>query len=358
MISKNKIYVIAEAGVNHNGNLNIAKKLIHAAKASGANAIKFQNFTADSLVTRKAKKAPYQIKNTKNNSYQFQMLKELELKSKDYFELKKYSRRNKIDFLSSVFDIESIFFLKKKLKMNKVKIPSGEITNFPLLNKLYKNFRKIYLSTGMSNIKEIMESLNQIMNSKVFSLKNNKVKILNRKKFNNLRKKVTILHCVTDYPVKDEFANLQCINTIREAFNFDVGYSDHTKGIVAPLIASSKGSAVIEKHLTLNRKMKGPDHLASLEPREFKLMVDQIRKFEEMNGDGTKKLLKCEIKNKKIARKSVVADKNILKGEMFTYKNLTTKRPGDGLCASKFKDLINKKSKKNYKKNQLIKEKI
>ena len=358
MISKNNVYVIAEAGVNHNGNLNIAKKLIIAAKSSGADAIKFQNFTADNLVTRKAKKAPYQIKNTKNKSNQFKMLKDLELQKNEYFELKKFSKKNKIDFLSSVFDIESIFFLKRGLKMKNVKIPSGEITNFPLLNKLDKNFNKIYLSTGMSNLKEITESLNQIMNFKVFLFKNDKIKILNRKKFNTLKKKVIILHCVTDYPVKDEFANLQCINSIKKIFDLNVGYSDHTKGIIAPLIACSKGASVIEKHLTLNKNMKGPDHLASLEPKEFKLMVNQIRKFEEMNGDGIKRLLKCEIKNKKIARKSVVANTHILKGETFTYKNLTTKRPGDGLCASKLKNLINKKSKRNYKANQLIKEKI
>ncbi len=306
-------------------------------------------------MTKKAQKAPYQIKNTKNNSSQFNMLKKLELKTEDYFKLKKFSKKINIDFLSSVFDIESVYFLSKKLKVNEVKIPSGEITNFPLLEKIFKNFSKIYLSTGMSSISEIVNALNQIMRFKIFNYKNNKIKIINKSKYNELKKKIVVLHCVTDYPVKDKFANLDCIKTIKELFGLEVGYSDHTEGTIAPVIACSKGAKLIEKHLTLSKKMQGPDHLASLEPNEFKFMINQIRKFEIMNGDGHKRIFKCELKNKKIARKSIVATDNISKGDLFTPQNITTKRPGHGICASEFYKLLYSKSKKNYIKNDLIK---
>ena len=355
MISKNnKVFIIAEIGVNHNGNLSIAKKLIIAAKKSGADAVKFQNFTAEKLVTKNAKKAPYQIMNTKNDNSQFKMLKKLELKRENYFELLKFCKYYKIEFLSSVFDSESISFLEKKLKIKKIKIPSGEITNFLLLKKLNLMKYNVILSTGMSDMREIINSINLIARKNIYKIKSNVVSIINNKELHKIKKKLTIMHCVTDYPVEDEYSNLECINSLQKDLKLNIGYSDHTRGVIAPLIAVSKGAKLIEKHFTLSKKMHGPDHSASLTPSEFKVMVSNIRKFEIMNGFGKKKLFDCEKINKKVARKSIVAKKKINKGKKFTYENITTKRPGTGICASKIYEYINNKSKKNYNIDDLI----
>jgi N-acetylneuraminate synthase len=291
MLSKreNKIYVIAEIGVNHNGKISLAKKLIRAAKNTGADAVKFQNFSADKLSTKNAKKAPYQIKNTKNNESQYLMLKGLELKQQDYFKLKKFSKKLKIDFISSVFDSESIHFLLKKLKIKMIKIPSGELTNFLILKEINLKKCQILLSTGMSNIKEIINAINTISKSIIYKFEKRKIKVVNHKMLNKIKKKLTVLHCVTDYPVDDKYANLKCIENLSKLLRINIGYSDHTKGIIAPLIAVSKGASVIEKHFTLSKKMKGPDHTASLEPKEFKEMVKNLRDFELMCGDGEKK---------------------------------------------------------------------
>ena len=349
-----KTFIIAEIGVNHNGNLSLAKKLVLAAKRSGADAVKFQNFTAEKLVTKNAKKAPYQIRNTKNNKSQFEMLKKLELKKSYYYDLSKFCKSIKIKFLSSVFDVESIVFLKNQLKINTIKIPSGEITNPLILEKLNLKDYYIILSTGMSDIKEIINAINIIAKKNVYKIVNKRILINNKKKFNIIRNKLTVMHCVTDYPVKDHYANLQCINTLQDVLKIKIGYSDHTKGIIAPLIAVSKGAKMIEKHFTLDKNMSGPDHSASLNPKEFKKMVENIRTFETMNGVGIKKMFDCEKINKKIARKSLVANMPIKKGEKFTYKNITTKRPGNGICSSKIKKYINKFSKKNYQPDDFI----
>jgi len=355
MISKNNIYIIAEIGVNHNGNLDLAKKLIISAKKSGADAVKFQNFTADNLAVKNSKKAPYQIKNTKKKESQYIMLKKLELKKNDYFYLKDFCIKKKIEFISSVFDEESVDFLSQKLKVNFIKVPSGEITNYLILKKLQKVKNKIILSTGMANVKEIIESLNIIAKKNVFELlKNGNVNIKDIKLHKKLKEKVILLHCVTDYPVDEKYANLSAIDTLQKKLKLDVGYSDHTLGILAPLIAASKGAKVIEKHLTLNKKMPGPDHKASLEPDQFKKMIDYVREFEVMNGNGEKILQKCEVKNINIARKSIVAKKFIKKNEVFSYFNLTTKRPGNGLSPMNIKKLINKKAKKNFQPDELI----
>jgi N-acetylneuraminate synthase len=351
---KNKIFIIAEIGVNHNGNLSLAKKLILAAKKSGADAVKFQNFTAEKLVTKNAKKAPYQEKNTKNNKPQFDMLKKLEFKKDYYYELLKFCKSKKIKFLSSVFDGESIDFLKNELKINTIKVPSGEITNPLILDRLNLEHYYIILSTGMSSIKEIVNAINIISKKVVYKIVNKKIIINNKKEFNIIKKKLIVMHCVTDYPVEDRYANLQCINTMQNDLKIEIGYSDHTKGIIAPLIAVSKGAKVIEKHFTINKNMKGPDHLASLNPQEFKKMVESIRTFEKMNGVGIKKMFNCERINKKIARKSLIANTVIKKGERFTYRNITTKRPGNGVCSSKFKKYINMISKKNYQPDDFI----
>lgn len=356
MILKNNIYVIAEIGVNHNGDLKLAKRLIIAAKKAGANAVKFQNFTADKLATKNSKKASYQKKNTKKNETQYEMLKKLELKQDNYFELKRFCKKKKIEFISSVFDEESVDFLSKKLKTQYIKVPSGEITNYLLLQSLQKIKNKIILSTGMANLEEIINCLNIIASKKIFKIENQeKVRIKDKKLHKKIKEKIFILHCVTDYPVEDKYANLSAIENLKEKLKLNIGYSDHTLGILAPLIAVSKGAKIIEKHFTLNKNLSGPDHKASLEPDEFKKMVDNLRIFEVMNGDGLKKLQKCEFKNINIARKSIVAKKFIKKNDLFSYLNLTTKRPGNGLSPMKIVSLINKKAKKDFQPDELIK---
>jgi N-acetylneuraminate synthase len=350
---KNKVCIIAEIGVNHNGKLSLAKKLIRIAKKSGADVVKFQNFNSNDLVTKGAKKAKYQKVNTKNNNSQYSMLRTLELKNKDYFELKKLANSLKLGFLSSPFDNKSLSFLQNELKINTIKIPSGEITNFKLLSDLKNN--SVILSTGMSNLNEIAEAINVIYNEKIYSTKK-KIKIIDKKFYKKIYNKIIILHCVSDYPVKDSHANLLAIKQIKDTFQLRVGFSDHTSGLLAPSIAVSLGCVVIEKHLTADKKLEGPDHRASLNPNEFYEMVKQIRKVESMLGDGFKKLERCEINIVKIARKSLVAIKNIKKKEKFTEKNLSTKRPGTGVSASRFFKYIGTSSKNSYKINDLIKE--
>jgi N-acetylneuraminate synthase len=349
--TKNNTCVIAEIGVNHNGKLSLAKKLVKVAKSCGADVVKFQNFAADELVTKVAKKAEYQKINTKNNNTQFNMLKKLELKSEDYFELKKLCRKIKIGFLSSPFDSESLLFIKNNLKIKTIKIPSGEITNFKLISDL--KGCSVILSTGMSTLKEIAEAINEIFKKKIFSTKN-KIKILNYKIHKKIYNKIIILHCVSDYPVKDNFVNLLAINQLKNIFKLKVGYSDHTEGYLASVIAVSLGCKIIEKHLTINKNLNGPDHKASLDPLEFSRMVKLIRKTELMLGNGNKKVEKCEIDTQKIARKSLVAKINILKNERFTAANLTVKRPGTGIPANLFFKYIGRRSKRNYKADSLI----
>ena len=285
--NKNKVYIIAEIGVNHNGSISLAKKMILAAKKSGADAVKFQNFTANSLTTKNAKKAPYQLRNTKNSQSQYRMLKNLELELPQYFILKKFAKKNKIDFFTSIFDKESIFFLRNKLKQKVIKIPSGEINNPLIIDNLNIRHYKLIVSIGMASMKEITDSLNSILKRRLFKIKNNRVKITNISFLNKIKKRISLLHCVTDYPVQKNFANLKCIKTLAEEFKIPVGYSDHTRGVVAPVIAVSLGAQIIEKHFTLSKKMSGPDHKASLEPKEFSRMVDFIRDFEVMLGDDS-----------------------------------------------------------------------
>lgn len=350
-----KTYIIAEAGVNHNGDIDIAKKLVLQAKKAGADAIKFQIFKASSIVTKSASQAPYQIKNMKKKENQFQMLKRYELDHKYYFLLKDYCKKIKIDFMCSVFDENSINFLLKKLSSQVVKLPSGEINNVLILRNLELSNYKILISTGMSNYMDIVNAINTIAKKKVYKLINTRPFISNKKLYKKIKKKICIMHCVTDYPVQNSQANIECVLKIKNDFNLITGYSDHTLGTLAPIIAVSKGAKIIEKHFTLNRKMKGPDHLASLEPKEFSKMVKDIRELELMIGDGKKKIQKCEIKNSKVARKSLVAKIFIKKGDRFTFKNLTVKRPGTGLNPFMLEKLIKKKSKRNYYPDQIIK---
>lgn len=353
---KNRILVIAEVGVNHNGSFSNIKKLIKAAKIADADFVKFQNWTADKLVTDKAKMAPYQIKNTKFKKSQIEMLKPLELDKSIYPKIINETKKNKIKFLSSPFDEDSYVFLKKKLNQKIIKIPSGEINNFLMLSKVNIKTDKLFISTGMANLIEISETLNFLVKDKVYNFSKNKIRIKKNKNFYLLKKNVVLMHCVTDYPVKEEFANLRSIKTLKENFQLPTGYSDHTLGMEAPLIAVSLGATLIEKHITLNNNMIGPDHKASLNVKDFIKMVSSIRKYQNMIGDGNKKLQKCEKQNIKIARKSLVANLKIFKNEKFTKKNLTVKRPGTGVSSKYYFRYIGQKSKYSYKVNDLIKD--
>ena len=333
----NKTIIIAEAGVNHNGDIETAKRLIDAAADSGVDYIKFQTFKADRIVTKNAKKADYQIKNQdKSDDSQFNMLKKLELTEKDHYKLIEHCKKNKIKFMSSAFDIEGLKLLNK-LNLDFFKIPSGEITNYPYLNEISKFNKKVILSTGMSNINEIKTALD-ILTSKKVSLN-----------------QITVLHCNTEYPTCFSDVNLNAMINIKNTFNVNIGYSDHTLGIEVPIAATALGAKVIEKHFTLDRNMPGPDHAASLNPIELKSMVKSIRNIENaLSGTGLKTPSNNELKNIIPARKSIVAKFKINKGEKFSIENLTTKRPGNGICPMKWNDIIGKKAIKNYEIDDMI----
>ncbi|MDD4979798.1 MAG: N-acetylneuraminate synthase [Candidatus Omnitrophica bacterium] len=330
-----KTFIIAEAGVNHNGSIKTAKRMIDIAVEAGADAVKFQTFKADRLLTKLAPKAEYQKKTTDKEESQFEMIKKLELTFDAHKELMHYCKRKKIIFLSSPFDLESIELLDK-LGINMFKIPSGEITNLPYLRKIGRLKKKIILSTGMSDLREIKNALDVLTEA------------------GTAKEKITLLHCNTEYPTPFEDANLRAMLTIKEAFKVRVGYSDHTIGIEVPIAAVALGAFVIEKHFTLDRNMKGPDHKASLEPKELKAMINGIRNIEKALGNGIKKASCSERKNKIIARKSIVAARNISKGEYFTAANITTKRPASGLNPMKWDDVIGRMAKFFFKKDSLI----
>ena len=334
-IDNKRTFIIAEAGVNHNGSIKKALKLIDFAKKSGADAIKFQTFKAENLVTDYAPKAEYQKYKSVKKETQFQMLKKLELTDEMHKVCFKECKKKKIIFISSAFDIESLEYLKK-FNLNYFKVPSGEITNLPYLEALGKFGRKIILSTGMSNTSEIKKAL--------------KILITNGAKKNN----IILMQCTSAYPAPYNEINLNTIVTLRHEFKLNVGFSDHSLGVQASIAAVALGAKVIEKHLTLNKKLKGPDHRASLNPKEFKLMVDSIRIVEKTLGDKIKKITKSEKKNICIVRKSIVSLTKIKKNEKFSNLNITCKRPGTGISPLLFKKLIGKKSIKNFNKNDLI----
>lgn len=330
-----KVFIIAEAGVNHNGSIEIAKKMIDEAKRAGADAIKFQSFKAELLVSKKAEKAEYQKKLTDRNESQFEMIKKLELDEESQKQLFSYCKKKKINFLLSPFDLDSIDLLNK-LGLGTFKIPSGEITNLPYLRKLGKLDKKIILSTGMADLGEIEDALDILI-------------VSGTKKEN-----ITVLHCNTEYPTPFGDVNLKAMITIKNAFNIEVGYSDHTPGIEIPIAAVALGAVVIEKHFTLDKNMEGPDHKASLEPSELKAMVEAIRNIEKALGDGIKKPSKSEINNKPIARKSLVAIKEIKKAEIFTEENIGIKRPGNGISPMRWDEVIGKTAGKDFKIDDLI----
>ena len=356
-----KVKIIAEAGVNHNGNISTAKEMIVVASEAGADSIKFQSFKAEELVTKSAPKAPYQLKNSSKKESQFEMLKKLELSDFNHFLLKEECKKRKIEFLSTPFDMKSLKFLTEKLKLKTIKIPSGEITNLDLILESAKRKKKLIISTGMSNLDEIELALSAAafgysanINLQP-SLKKLRSAYLSPKGKDSLYRNVTLLHCTTDYPAKYEDLNLRAINTLQERFGLKVGYSDHSIGTEISISAVAMGAQVIEKHFTLSKKMDGPDHLASLEPNELFEMIKSIRNLEKSFGNGIKRAKKSELKNKKVARKSIVAAKEIKKGELITKDMLKLKRPEIGLKPQKIWNLIGTKAKKNYKEDETFK---
>lgn len=329
----NKTIVIAEAGVNHNGDINLAKKLIDVASDSGADFIKFQTFKAEKISAYDAKKADYQVKNSINKKEtQFEMLKRLELSEKSHLELIKYSKKKKINFFSTAFDLDGIDYLDS-LNFNFFKIPSGEINNFIYLKKLSKIGKPVIISTGMANLKEINAAIQVLMSEKLS------------------KKDITILHCNTAYPTPYNDVNLKAMLTIKNEFDIDVGYSDHTLGIEVPIAAVALGAKVIEKHFTLSRKLNGPDHAASLEPHELKSMIDAIRNVEKaMSGNGIKEASHSEKKNINIARKSIHLSNDLSSGSIINESDIIPLRPGDGISPMDWNKVIGKRVVRDLKK--------
>ena len=329
------VFIIAEVGVNHNGSMKIAKQLIDVAAISGADAVKFQTFNADRQVTQTAKKARYQEVTTQKSETHYDMLRKLELSEEMHVELMAYCHKKNILFLSSPFDIESVDLLAN-LGQKCFKVPSGEITNLPYLRHIGRLNNKVILSTGMSNLLEIKAAINIIESA------------------GTSRDKITTLHCTSEYPLPMSEVNLLAMNSMREEFKTNIGYSDHTVGIEVAIAAAAMGASIIEKHFTVNKDLPGPDHKASLNPAELKLMVKSIRNIERALGDGIKKLSACEIDNMWLVRKSIVAKKEIRVGESFTNENIIAKRPGNGISPMFWDDLIGKKAKKSYSIDELI----
>lgn len=330
-----KTLVIAEAGVNHNGDIRLAKQLVDVAANAGADYVKFQTFNTSSLVTKYAEKADYQKKNTNSFESQFDMLSRLELTAQMHFELVEHCIFKKIKFLSTAFDLDSIDLLLK-LGQKVFKIPSGEINNVPYLRKVGSSAESVILSTGMANLGEIEFAISVLEQAGL------------------MRQKITLLHCTTEYPAPINEVNLLAMRSIGKAFDLNFGYSDHTLGIEIPIAAVAMGASVIEKHITLDKSLEGPDHAASLEPFELNAMMQAIRNIEVALGNGVKKCTRSELRNKAKGRKSIVAKEDISIGELFTEYNLTVKRPGHGISPKYWDNVIGKTASVKFKKDDLI----
>lgn len=330
-----KTIIIAEAGVNHNGSIKIAKQLVDAAAESGVDYIKFQTFITEKCISVGARKAEYQKKNSSVSESQFDMVKKLELSFAQFVELRNYCNTKGIKFLSTGFDHQSLIFLSQ-LGISIAKIPSGEITNLPYLRKAASLFNHFIISTGMANLDEIRDAISVFTHNGI------------------LKKNITILHCNTEYPTPFQDVNLKAMQHIKKVFGTPIGYSDHTLGIEVPIAAVALGATVIEKHFTIDRNLPGPDHKASLEPGELKAMVKAIRNIEQALGDGQKKVSESERVNKVVARKSIVAAYSIKKGEMLTEGNLTVKRPGSGISPMMWDCVIGKIAIRDFEVDELI----
>ncbi len=331
-MNKDKVLIIAEAGVNHNGSIETAKQMVKVAKECGADIVKFQTFNVDAITSKQADMADYQKINTGESKSQKEMLSKLAISQDEFRELADYCRQVGITFLSTPFDIDSIKFLDPL--QNTWKVPSGEITNYPYLVEIAKTGKKVILSTGMSTLEEINEA----------------IEVLTRNGTND----ITLLHCTTDYPAPIDSVNLNAMLTLGDKFGYPVGYSDHTEGIEIAVAAVAMGATIIEKHFTLDKTMQGPDHKASLEPHELSKMVEAIRKVEIAKGSFEKKPTDAELGNRNAARKSIVAACNIIKGEEFSEDNITTKRPGNGISPMRWKEVIGLKANRDYLQDELI----
>lgn len=331
--NKKKCFIIAEIGVNHNGNLKVAKNLIIAAKKSGADAVKFQTFKADFLVKQGTPKAPYQYNSSLKKETQYEMLKKLELDEKSHFILKKICKLNKIEFISTPFDLTSLKFLIK-LGVKKIKISSSDLTDHIMHNYLAKKKISTIISTGMSNLKEIDETV------KIYKKNNNK--------------NYSLLHCISNYPCSDESLNLKNLITLKKRYNCKIGFSDHSIGNIGSVLSIAYGAEIIEKHLTLNKKMPGPDHKASITPKEFKILVSEIRRAEVMKGDSYKKLRNEEKNNRLLSRKSLIYNNDLDKGKVLKIQNISSLRPGHGILGNKINLILNKKLKKKVVRNSFI----
>lgn len=329
-----RTFIIAEAGVNHNGNIEIAKRLVDEAAKANVDAIKFQTFRAENLVCKNAEKAQYQLETTQRDESQYEMLKKLELTLDMHRELISYCNEKQILFLSTSFDIESLKLLEQ-FQLPIIKIPSGEITNLPYLREAAIMDKDIILSSGMSHMHEIKEALAVLQEGS--------------------NKKISVLHCNTQYPTPMEDVNLNVLKKMKEELGVCIGYSDHTEGIEVPIAAVAMGAEIIEKHFTLDKKMEGPDHKASLEPAELIAMVKSIRNIEKALGSNIKQPTDSERDNIAIVRKSIVAKLQIKKGEAFSEYNMTTKRPGTGISPMKWDNMIGRKAEKDYEMDEMIK---
>lgn len=340
------VYIIAEAGVNHNGSLDLAKKLIDVAVEAGADAVKFQTFKADTLVSKKAEKADYQKQATSEDESQYEMIKKLELDEDAHRLLIDYCKNSGIQFLSTPFDLVSVDLLARTFNLPCIKIPSGDITNAPLLLKIAQTGKPVILSTGMSTLGEIEDALGVLafgyLGNSEPSIAAFRAAYCSAQGQMCLLNKVTLLHCTTEYPAPIIDVNLKVMDTLKNAFALPVGYSDHTEGIAVPIAAVARGAVVIEKHFTLDRTLPGPDHKASLEPTELSQMVRSIRDVEQALGVGTKHPTPSELKNTAVARKSLVAARTIEAGELFTAENIAIKRPGNGLSPMQYWELLDR----------------
>ena len=332
-MTKKKTFIIAEAGVNHNGSFELAKQLVDKAVWAGADCIKFQTFNSKNLVSKNAQKAEYQKKTTDSSESQLDMLKKLELTKEQFTELRNYCNQKGIKFLSTPFDLESIDFLAS-IGVKTWKVPSGEITNYPFLRAIGQRKESVIMSSGMCTLEEVRAAVNAL------------------KEFGTTD--ITLLHCTTEYPAPYDSVNLKAMLTLQKEFGYRVGYSDHTNGIEIPVAAVVMGATVIEKHFTLDKNMEGPDHKASLEPEELRQMVLSIRNVEAAIGDGIKQPSQAEKKNIVIARKSIVAACDIKKGEVFTEDNLIAKRPGNGISPMQWNDVLGKKAVRDFDTDEMI----
>lgn len=328
-----KTLIIAEAGVNHNGDITLAKKLVDVAVDAGADIVKFQTFKGEKLASRFAPKAEYQLETTDSKQSQTDMLKKLELTEAMHVELMEYCENKGIKFLSTPFEIDSLNYLMN-LGMDIIKLPSGEVTNYPLLVAAAKTGKDIILSTGMSELQEVVDAVNLLKE--------------------NGAGRITLLHCNTQYPTPFEAVNLEAMVTLKNATGLSVGYSDHTPGIEVPIAAVAMGASVVEKHFTIDKSLEGPDHKASLEPDELKAMISAIRNIEKAMGDGVKKPSESEMTNINVVRKSIIAARDIHRGELLSEDNLTTKRPGNGISPMKWNEVIGTKAIRDFEVDELI----